>query len=201
MATIVRIRNRACVPVLTTEGTFLKPIVDPKYLRKEVKCEYLPTFQRMHAHQTLASARRFVGFEPFSDLIPKDQLDFVLNASFNQTTEIFPDMLDIYSQPETRGIDTWRRLRNTREVTPDREQQASVEDPGGEKKKREVGRRGRPHKVVIPFRYNFDHKVLIGGVVEKKHPSNIKLMNSSHHSSQTNPGYSRQDSDGTVFQY
>lgn len=45
------------------------------------------------------------------------------------------------------------------------------------------------------------HKVLIGGITEKKHPSNIKLMNSSHHSPQTNAGYSRQPSDGTVFQY
>ncbi|XP_057661079.1 uncharacterized protein LOC130896784 [Diorhabda carinulata] len=199
MATVKRVRNRKCVPILNTEGTFIKPIINPKYDSKEIYCQNLPTFQRMHSHHTLSSARRFVGYKPFSHLIPKDELDFVLNASFNQTSEVFPSTVDIYSQPETRGIETGRQLRNTRDLTPVREVQASVEDTAEDIKKEPDKRKGK--HVKIPHRYNFSHKVLIGGVTDKKHPSNIKLMNSSHHSPQTNAGYSRQDSDGNVYQY
>jgi hypothetical protein len=43
--------------------------------------------------------------------------------------------------------------------------------------------------------------VIISGLPERRHPSNVKLMNSSHHSPQTNAGYSRQDSDGNCYQY
>lgn len=45
------------------------------------------------------------------------------------------------------------------------------------------------------------HPVIIGGIQERKHPSYVKLMNSSHHAPQTNAGYSRQTGDGNVFVY
>ncbi|KAG5894123.1 hypothetical protein JTB14_004061 [Gonioctena quinquepunctata] len=195
---VTRIRNRGCVPYLSSEGTFLRPICKEISI-KDVRCEGVSPFQRMHRHQTLASARRHALFKPLGDLVPTDQLDLVLSSSYNQSDEIFPDTVDVYLQPETIGQDTWRRLRNTRDLTPDREEQAAskvevddVDTWASERKKKAF---------VIPYRYNFAHKVLIGGVTEKKHPSNIKLMNSSHHSPQTNAGYSRQPSDGNVYQY
>lgn len=46
-----------------------------------------------------------------------------------------------------------------------------------------------------------NHPVLIGGITERRNPNNVKLMNSSHHSPQTNAGYTRQHLDGNVFQY
>ncbi|XP_023015628.1 uncharacterized protein [Leptinotarsa decemlineata] len=194
---VTSIRNRGCVPYLDSEGIFLRPISDEKY-KKDVRCEAISPFQRMHRHHTLASARRHMLFKNFSNLIPNDQLDFVLSSSYNQSDEIFPDTVDVYLQPESQGIHTWRRLRNTRDLTPDREEQAASQNvvTDGESSPTE-----KKKKSVIPYRYNFAHKVLIGGVTEKKHPSNIKLMNSSHHSPQTNAGYSRQPSDGNVYQY
>lgn len=40
-----------------------------------------------------------------------------------------------------------------------------------------------------------------GGVKERRSPFSVKLMNSGVHSSQTNPGYSRQPAGGAIFFY
>lgn len=88
--------------------------------------------------------------------MPKDELDLILTTTFDESSEIFPEKVDTYLQPETVGIATWRRLRNTRDLTPDREEQASIlshqDDDNGDDVK--TGPRGR-RKVVIPYRYNF----------------------------------------------
>ncbi|CAH1117459.1 unnamed protein product [Phaedon cochleariae] len=193
-----RIRNRGCIPHLGGEGVFVEPLIRGERSR-DAPCGGAPAYRRMHDHHTLASARRFALFKPFGDLIPRDQLDLVLSSSYNQSTEVFPDTEDVFLQPETLGVETWRRLRNTRDLTPEREERAAATGGEEDKSKKKRGKQGG--SVVIPYRYNFAHKVLIGGVTEKKHPSNIKLMNSSHHSPQTNAGYSRQPSDGNVYQY
>ncbi|XP_026753931.2 cilia- and flagella-associated protein 276 [Galleria mellonella] len=51
--------------------------------------------------------------------------------------------------------------------------------------------------VVIPL----GHPMKLGGVKEHKSPFSVKLMNSGVHSSQTNPGYSRQPAGGAIFFY
>lgn len=51
-------------------------------------------------------------------LIPRDELDFVLSSPYNHTGDTFPDKVDIYLQPETYGVATWRRLRNVKEIPP-----------------------------------------------------------------------------------
>ncbi|ENN71240.1 hypothetical protein YQE_12167, partial [Dendroctonus ponderosae] len=200
-----RIRNRGCVPYLDGEGVFLKPLITIESKKESCYDRKMSPFQRLYMHQTLASARRYAYFKPFDNLIPKDELDFTLTTTFNESSEVFPETVDVYFQPETLGIATWRRLRNTRDLTPDREQMAaSLKHPGssgdGPKSKSDRAGRGKK-KIVIPYRYNLAHKLLIGGITEKKHPSSIKLMNSSHHSPQTNAGYSRQPSDGNFYQY
>lgn len=195
-----RIRNRGCVPYITAEGEFEKPILIDEYTKKDVKCGGKTVFSRLHTYHTLASARRYAYFKTNTELIPQDSLDLILTSSYNQTTEHFANKFEIYFQPETLGVDTWRRLRNTRDLTPEREEQAA----GAKETERKNAKRGikkKQKQIVIPYRYNFAHKVLIGGITEKKHPSNIKLINSSHHSPQTNAGYSRQPSDGTFYQY
>lgn len=109
--------------------------------------------------QKKATTRLFKKFKfrnYFSNLVPKDELDLVLTTTFDESSEIFPEKVDTYFQPETVGIETWRRLRNTRDLTPDREEQASIlshqdEDNGDDIN---TGPRGR-RKVVIPYRYNF----------------------------------------------
>ncbi|XP_026490857.1 protein CFAP276 [Vanessa tameamea] len=51
--------------------------------------------------------------------------------------------------------------------------------------------------VVIPL----GHPMKRGGITERKSPFSVKLMNSGVHSSQTNPGYSRQPAGGAIFFY
>ncbi|CAF4900458.1 uncharacterized protein C1orf194 homolog [Pieris rapae] len=51
--------------------------------------------------------------------------------------------------------------------------------------------------VVIPL----GHPMKRGGIKEKRSPFSVKLMNSGVHSSQTNPGYSRQAAGGAIFFY
>lgn len=82
-----------------------------------------------------------------------------MDSTFDQSSELFPEKLDSYLQPETQGVSTWRRLRNTRDLTPDREQMASslggVQE-GGDTQKTGGDRKGRAkRKIVIPYRYNF----------------------------------------------
>lgn len=45
------------------------------------------------------------------------------------------------------------------------------------------------------------HPLAIGGIRERIDPDNVKLMCSGHHTTQTNPGYSRQPGDGNCFNY
>ncbi|XP_030758708.1 uncharacterized protein LOC115884309 [Sitophilus oryzae] len=198
-----RIRNRGCVPYLEGEGIFLRPLTTAKTTKNSCYDSAMSPFQRMYRHHTLASARRFAHFKNFDGLIPTDDLDFVLTSTYDHSSEFFPEKLDTYLQPETHGINTWRRLRNTRDLTPDREQLAALERSGqkDENASTRQGRSSRKKFVTVPYRYNFAHKLLIGGVTEKKHPSSVKLVNSSHHSPQTNAGYSRQPRDGNFYQY
>ncbi|XP_077285526.1 uncharacterized protein LOC143910804 [Arctopsyche grandis] len=44
------------------------------------------------------------------------------------------------------------------------------------------------------------HPIKYGGVPERRSPHNVKLMNSSHHSAKTAPGYSRPFG-GTLYYY
>lgn len=45
------------------------------------------------------------------------------------------------------------------------------------------------------------HPLKIGGIPEKNSPHSVKLMNHGPHTPLTNPGYSRQNFDGNVFNY
>lgn len=58
------VRNRGCVPELDHEGEFIKPLDVPKDEVWQHK-ELLKPYERMHAHHTLASARRYAFFQPF----------------------------------------------------------------------------------------------------------------------------------------
>ncbi|XP_026333052.1 uncharacterized protein C1orf194 [Hyposmocoma kahamanoa] len=55
----------------------------------------------------------------------------------------------------------------------------------------------KPPPTVIPL----GHPMKRGGITERKSPFSVKLMNSGVHSSQTNPGYSRQAAGGAIFFY
>ncbi|KOB66392.1 Uncharacterized protein OBRU01_21272 [Operophtera brumata] len=52
-----------------------------------------------------------------------------------------------------------------------------------------------------PLAVALGHPMKRGGIKECKSPFSVKLMNSGVHSSQTNPGYSRQPAGGAIFFY
>ncbi|XP_022916244.1 protein CFAP276 [Onthophagus taurus] len=187
---ITRVRNRGPTPFIGSEGELVKPF--PKVGKAAIGTawsEGLSCFDRLYGCQTLCSARRYAHFHAFPNLIPKDVLDFRLQSAYNPDEELFSDKVDVVLQKETLNIDTWRRLRNTRDIKPERDAISAAAA---------VACHGKP---IAYKKYNESHPVFIGGIKERRHPSNIKLMNSGHHSPQTNAGYSRHDSDGSAYYY
>lgn len=51
-------------------------------------------------------------------MIPTNSLDLTLSSTYDHGYDHFPDPVDTILQPETLGITTWRRLRNTKDVLP-----------------------------------------------------------------------------------
>lgn len=51
-------------------------------------------------------------------LTPQDELDFLLDSPYDHSYDTFPDKIDVFLQPETYGIITWRKLRNYKEIPP-----------------------------------------------------------------------------------
>lgn len=228
------IRNRGCLPYLEKEGEQIKPIDTAGFSQAATGKE---AFNRLHAHHTLASARRHAMFKPCPGLIPEDDLDFKLASTYEHGEEIFPDTVDTVMQPETQDIETWRRLQNTMDTggskvptckgrtaiiakfgripKPKPPPKKHVKRARGGQWGANSGYAGYSPQVkdlkytglcmdilqIYKNPYNASHPVRIGGILERRHPSNIKLMCSSHHSPQTNMGYTRKDGDGTYFEY
>lgn len=48
-------------------------------------------------------------------------MDFLLASPYNHSLDSFPERGDPCLQAETLGMDTWRRLRNTRDLQPERD--------------------------------------------------------------------------------
>ncbi|KPJ08293.1 hypothetical protein RR48_13032 [Papilio machaon] len=106
MAGIKQVRNRKLLPDLRKEGHLSKDIV-----LSTTEKHGVPAGSRLFSHHTLASVRKLSFYHPFS--IPEDSLDIILAATYDHSYEHFADKEDLYLQPETRGCETWRRLRNT----------------------------------------------------------------------------------------
>ncbi|PSN53134.1 hypothetical protein C0J52_06259 [Blattella germanica] len=74
----------------------------------------LSSWQRLFAHHTLSSIRRTVTF--VCSKAPRDKLDFVLDSTYRHEEAVFPEITDVFLQPETIGHQTWRVLRNIKDV-------------------------------------------------------------------------------------
>jgi hypothetical protein len=75
-------------------------------IRKDPDCaQNLLVWQRLFAHHTLSSMRQSVYYMCYS--APQDRLDFVLDSTYRHEAEVFPEITDIYLQPETLGHETW----------------------------------------------------------------------------------------------
>ncbi|XP_044759478.1 uncharacterized protein LOC123317154 [Coccinella septempunctata] len=198
---VLRRRNKSCIPYIFKEGSYSPP--SPCRLQGDLWHRKLRASDRLFNHQTLASARKSVYYKPNPDLIPRDDLDYILASSYLHNEHSFIDPIDPLLQAETMGDDTFRRLRNTIDIHPQQQLQDVFAAKATSGKFLTAGSvDGYVEKPeCIPYKYHESHPVLIGGTTSNKHPMNIKLMNSSHHAPQTNAGYSRQDADGTFFQY
>ncbi|XP_045476442.1 uncharacterized protein LOC123682089 [Harmonia axyridis] len=198
---VIRRRNKRCVPFIFDEGCYEPP--SPCITKEDLWHRHLKSSERLFNHQTLASARKSVYYEPDPNLIPRDDLDYILASTYLHNEHSFTEPIDSLLQAETLADDTFRRLRNTIDIHPQQQLQDVFAAKATSGKFLTAGSATDDTKKpeCIPYKYHESHPVLIGGITNYKHPMNIKLMNSSHHAPQTNAGYSRQDADGTFFQY
>ncbi|KAL3273520.1 hypothetical protein HHI36_014960 [Cryptolaemus montrouzieri] len=198
---VLRRRNKSCIPFIKKEGIYT--LTAPCKLEGDLWYRDLRASDRLFNHHTLASARKSVHYRPNPHLIPRDDLDYILASTYLHNEDSFCEPIDPLIQAETLGQDTFRRLRNTIDIQPEQQLQdvfAAEATSGKFLTAGEVdGYVKKPG--CVPYKYHKSHPVLIGGITSYKHPMNVKLMNSSHHAPQTNAGYSRQDADGTFFQY
>lgn len=114
-------RNLDYQPLIDDEGVFVKPLPSPPTASYADRLWYfgLPPHDRLNFHQTLSSTRRYAGFRKFPNKVPTDSLDFLLQSQYQHDRELFADKVDIVLQPETVGRQTFRRIRNTRDLTSD----------------------------------------------------------------------------------
>lgn len=116
------IRNIEYHPFIDREGYFEKSLPIPPHLTADkFWFEKLLPHERMFYQQTLNSTRRFARFKPFKNSIPENSLDFILDAKYEHERDLFATKMDIVLQNETIGKQqSFRRLRNTRDISPEK---------------------------------------------------------------------------------
>ncbi|KAJ9583391.1 hypothetical protein L9F63_022257, partial [Diploptera punctata] len=121
----------------------------------------LNTWERLFTHHTLNSKQRCVTVSYSKP--PPDKLDFVLNSTYRHEECTFPDIMDIYLQPDTVGQQTCSLTYTAKEPLMD-----------------------------VPASSR-THTFLYGGIMEHKNIYNVKLGIPAPHVAQTNAGYSRRE--------
>lgn len=117
---IKRERNEEHIPCIEGEGVYRKPLpVPPETQPSKRWSDSLPPNERVFYHQTLSSARRAAHFSNHGQ-IPVDALDITLAAQYNHSDDLFLGKNDVVLQEETLGRSTFRRLRNTRDLSPEK---------------------------------------------------------------------------------
>ncbi|XP_026479750.1 uncharacterized protein LOC113386218 [Ctenocephalides felis] len=182
-----RVVNNDWRPHIRSEGVWIKELPGPPGCLKPWY-KGLPWHERLSNHHTLASIRQCAIFVP--KRVPLDSLDNKMMSNYNHSLELFPDPVDIVLQQDT--------ISNVAELAP----------PCVEYGDNYTNARGKPWRRLTNTRelkreriIALGHPLQIAGLKERMSPHQVKLMNSGHHSPLTNPGYSRQPADGTVFRY
>lgn len=70
--------------------------------------------------KTHSSQHLFLLSPPNNSPIPHDSLDINLASQYNHSDELFKGKNDVVIQEETIGQATFRRLRNTRDLSPEK---------------------------------------------------------------------------------
>ncbi|XP_055837197.1 cilia- and flagella-associated protein 276 [Episyrphus balteatus] len=113
---MIKIRNTSYKPNLEHEGKFLLPLPSPPPpSTKGIWFTELKPHERLFFHQTLNSVRKSRRYSPNPN-IPFDNLDFNLQSRYHHAKELFPEKVDTVLQKETVCVETFRVLRNTKDV-------------------------------------------------------------------------------------
>ncbi|ALC40044.1 CG5435 [Drosophila busckii] len=183
-------RNESYEPDLRNEGTYICPMPrpPPPPMDGETWFAHLPPHERLFYHQTMSSVRYSKRFRGNIN-IPKDSLDFQLQARYDHGRETFPDKIDAVLQRDTCCATTsWMAPHGQKEV--------------GANARLNLFRVLRNTRVVREKMPEvLGHPLRIGGCKEKISPHSVKLICSGVHNQLVNNGFSRQTSDGNFFRY
>ncbi|XP_055545891.1 cilia- and flagella-associated protein 276 [Wyeomyia smithii] len=117
---IKRERNENHIPNIAGEGCYLKQLPAPTNTDACLLwSDGISPNERVFYHQTLCSARRAANFLTLGP-IPRDSLDINLASQYDHSTELFKGKNEVVLQEETLGCTTFRRLRNTRDLSPEK---------------------------------------------------------------------------------
>ncbi|KAK3734438.1 hypothetical protein RRG08_029113 [Elysia crispata] len=82
-------------------------------------------WERLSSQHTLSSARHEVYHH--DPIAPNDDLDFVLKSTYNQHDELLRNKNEVVYQPETKGLDHGRVLKNR--IVPEPEKKMALNHP------------------------------------------------------------------------
>ncbi|XP_055595182.1 protein CFAP276-like [Uranotaenia lowii] len=117
---INRERNDDYLPNIDGEGCYVKSLPAPPPTHPSIRwSDVLCPNERVFYHQTLSSARKAAKFLVQAP-IPRDSLDIHLAAEYDQTEQLFKGRNQVVLQKETCNVPTFRRLRNTRDLSPEK---------------------------------------------------------------------------------
>uniref|UniRef100_A0A1B6JAB9 Uncharacterized protein n=1 Tax=Homalodisca liturata TaxID=320908 RepID=A0A1B6JAB9_9HEMI len=191
-------RNPLPLPPIQHEELYNTPLVWKGYYPgwEDTVCANC----RLNMNHTLASIRWNRHLK--GPLRPTHSVDLALSAIYQHGPEDFPDKTDVIRQPETVGYPTWRLLRNKRH-DPNVDPVHLTDIHGGTRVPFQLGetkaaQSARLHADPCTRSVDPSHPLVYGGLKERRHPFHIKLGISSHHSPQSNNGFSR-NSYGAFF--
>ncbi|XP_055920678.1 uncharacterized protein LOC129952218 [Eupeodes corollae] len=116
MIKTLKIRNTSYKPNLENEGQLIQPLpCPPPQKTKGIWFQELKPHERLFYHQTLNSVRKSIRYCANPN-IPRDYLDFNLQSRYHHAEELFPEKVDTVLQRETICEETFRVLRNTKNV-------------------------------------------------------------------------------------
>ncbi|XP_030564878.1 uncharacterized protein LOC115765454 [Drosophila novamexicana] len=184
------VKNDSFEPDLRKEGTYICPMPQPPPGPRGAQNwhGHLAPHERLFYHQTMSSVRYSKRFR-CSVNIPKDSLDFQLQARYDHGRETFPEKIDAVLQRDTcPALTSWAAPHGQKEV--------------GAISRMNLFRVLRNTRVArLKMEDALGHPLIIGGIKEKIHPSSVKLICSGVHTQLVNNGFSRQTSDGNFFRY
>ncbi|EDW11401.1 hypothetical protein AWZ03_004159 [Drosophila navojoa] len=184
------VKNDSFEPDLRKEGTYICPFPRPPPPPNAFDKwhSHLSPHERLYYHRTMSSVRYSKRFRANPN-IPKDSLDFQLQARYDHGRETFPENIDVVLQRDTcPALTSWAAPHGQKEV--------------GSISRVNVFRVLRNTRIVAhKMEDTLGHPLVLGGIKEKIHPSSVKLICSGVHTQLVNNGFSRQTSDGNFFRY